>query len=80
MDPMKDVIAGRLNHKRSVSKAKNGVPAGGAGSQILAKISSTDYDLQWIDAPTGSGYVGNFDGGAANTVYGGIDPIDGGMV
>jgi hypothetical protein len=31
-----------------------GVIAGGAEGQILAKNSSSDYDVEWIDAPTGS--------------------------
>ena len=29
------------------------VPAGGDTDQILAKVSATDYDTAWIDAPTG---------------------------
>jgi hypothetical protein len=33
-----------------------GVPAGGTTGQLLAKISNTDYDDEWIDPPTtGSG-------------------------
>ncbi len=31
------------------------IPAGGTTGQILAKVSDTDYDVQWIDAPTGGG-------------------------
>jgi hypothetical protein len=33
----------------------SGVPAGGAEGQILAKASIDDGDVEWIDAPTGSG-------------------------
>lgn len=32
-----------------------GVPTGGATGQILAKASGTNYDTQWINAPTGGG-------------------------
>ena len=36
-----------------------GVPAGGAAGQVLAKKSETDYDTQWIDAPSGGGGSGD---------------------
>lgn len=36
-----------------------GVPAGGADGQILAKASATDYDTEWINAPTGGGGGGD---------------------
>jgi hypothetical protein len=29
------------------------VPPGGSTGQILAKDSATDYDISWVDAPTG---------------------------
>ena len=32
-----------------------GVPAGGTDTQILAKASDTDYDTEWVAAPTGGG-------------------------
>ena len=32
-----------------------GVPTGGTSGQILAKINNTDYNSQWIDAPTSGG-------------------------
>lgn len=32
-----------------------GVPAGGSAGQILSKTDATDYNTQWIDAPTGGG-------------------------
>lgn len=28
-----------------------GIPAGGSEGQILSKVSSDDYDSQWIDIP-----------------------------
>ena len=35
-----------------------GVPAGGTTGQVLSKINNTDYNTQWINAPTGSGGSG----------------------
>ena len=32
-----------------------GVPTGGTAGQILSKVDETDYNTQWIDAPSGSG-------------------------
>src|SRR3954468_24686549 len=32
-----------------------GVPVGGATNYLLAKKSATDYDTQWVVAPTGGG-------------------------
>jgi fructose-specific component phosphotransferase system IIB-like protein len=32
-----------------------GVASGGSAGQILAKASGTDYDTEWIDAPSGDG-------------------------
>jgi hypothetical protein len=32
-----------------------GVPVGGTVGQMLAKVSGTDYDTEWTDAPTGGG-------------------------
>lgn len=32
-----------------------GVPTGGTTGQILSKINGTNYNTQWIDAPTGGG-------------------------
>jgi hypothetical protein len=31
------------------------VPSGGTTGQLLAKNSNTDFDTEWIDAPSGSG-------------------------
>ena len=35
--------------------AGEGVPTGGADTQILAKASAADYDTEWVAAPTGGG-------------------------
>ena len=32
-----------------------GVPTGGTTGQILAKNTNTDFDTEWVDAPTGGG-------------------------
>jgi hypothetical protein len=32
-----------------------GVPIGGTTGQVLAKVSGTDYDTQWVDQTGGSG-------------------------
>jgi len=32
-----------------------GVPVGGASGEVLAKASATDYDTQWVPAPSGGG-------------------------
>jgi hypothetical protein len=34
-----------------------GVPVGGTAGQILAKINSTNYNTQWINSPSLTGYV-----------------------
>lgn len=34
-------------------EAENGLPSGGSAGQILQKMSGTDYDAEWVDAPTG---------------------------
>lgn len=31
-----------------------GVPTGGATGELLAKVSATDYDTEWVAAPTGA--------------------------
>ena len=45
------------------------VPAGGATGQVLAKVSDTDYDTDWIDAPTGGGGGGSWKGAQAKFAY-----------
>lgn len=39
-----------------------GVPTGGTTGQILAKVSATDYDTTWVDAPQGGGGGGSGSG------------------
>ena len=34
-----------------------GVPSGGTTGQVLAKVDGTDYNTEWIDAPSGGGSV-----------------------
>lgn len=36
-----------------------GVPTGGTAGQILAKIDSTDFNTEWVDAPTGGSGSGS---------------------
>lgn len=37
-----------------------GVPAGGTAGQVLSKVDGTDYNTEWIDAPSGGGGVKNY--------------------
>ena len=37
-----------------------GVPVGGTTGQILAKIDGTDYNTEWVDAPSGGGSASAF--------------------
>lgn len=55
------------------------VPVGGTTGQILAKASATDYDTEWIAAPTGGGGGGDYlplAGGTltGDTLYTGTNP------
>ena len=43
------------------------VPAGGTGGQVLAKVSGTDYDLEWVDQTGGTGGTGNGTNGTSGT-------------
>jgi hypothetical protein len=36
-----------------------GVPAGGTTGQVLAKASDTDYDTEWVTAPTDAVWLGD---------------------
>jgi hypothetical protein len=47
-----------------------GVAAGGTTGQILAKNSNTDFDTEWVDAPTGGG-PGVTDGDKGDVVVSG---------
>jgi hypothetical protein len=42
---------------------------------MLAKINGTDFNTEWVDPPT---IPANYDGGNANSVYGGTINVDGG--
>jgi len=46
-----------------------GVPAGGATGQVLAKNSGTNYDTTWINPPAGSGDSGSSGNGSSNFSY-----------
>lgn len=39
----------------SGGETSNGLPAGGAPGQMLAKKTAEDYDTQWVDPPEGGG-------------------------
>lgn len=57
-------------------KDGEGVPAGGAAGQVLAKKTAADYDTQWIDPPEGGGGaagVASFNGRAGAVVPGDND-------
>ncbi len=49
-----DTTTGKL-YSTPPTAAQNGLPAGGTAGQILSKIDGTDYNSQWIDAPSGGG-------------------------
>ena len=53
------------------------VPAGGLAGQVLAKASSANLDVTWIDQASGGGlYGGIIDGGNATTIYAGAPAFD----
>lgn len=47
-----DILNGRDGAAGTAGPAGEGVPTGGDTGQILAKKSGTNYDTQWIDAPS----------------------------
>ena len=49
-----DPATGKL-YSTPPGAAANGVAAGGTTGQVYAKIDGTDYNAQWIDAPSGGG-------------------------
>lgn len=51
------------------------VPAGGTGGQVLAKVSGTDYALEWVDQTGGTGGTGDGTSGTSGTS--GINGING---
>lgn len=43
------------------------VPTGGTGGQVLAKVSGTDYDLEWVYQTGGTGGTGDGTNGTSGT-------------
>ena len=62
----------------SAAPAAAALTKGGLTGQVLTKVSATDWDCTWSTPSGGGGGSPNLDGGTASSVYGGIDPIDGG--
>ena len=46
-----------------------GVPSGGTAGQILAKINGTDYNTEWIDAPSGGNTDASKESGSNIILY-----------
>jgi hypothetical protein len=61
-------VAGSAAKATSIQVARGDdlgfIPSGGTTGQILAKNSGTDYDVEWIDAPSGGGGGGGGVSGA----------------
>lgn len=51
-----DTASGKL-YVPAAGEAQNGVAAGGTTGQIYAKIDGTDYNAEWVDAPSGGNSV-----------------------
>jgi hypothetical protein len=51
-----DTETGKL-YSNAPDAAENGIPTGGTAGQILSKIDSGDYNVQWIDAPSGGNSI-----------------------
>ena len=67
-----------LDNKSDITHTHSGlIPTGGTTGQVVKKNSNTAYDFSWGDVTGGSG-DSFFDGGDADSSYGGTDPIDGG--
>lgn len=49
-----DTTTGKL-YAPAPDAAANGLPSGGTAGQILSKIDGTNYNVQWVDPPTGGG-------------------------
>ena len=47
-------IQGETGPQGATGPAGPGVPQGGTAGQILSKIDGTDYNTEWINAPTGA--------------------------
>lgn len=55
-----DAATGKL-YAPAAGEAENGVAPGGTTGQVYAKIDGTDYNAEWIDAPSGGGISVDFD-------------------
>lgn len=51
-----DAATGKL-YVTAAGEAANGLTAGGTAGQILSKVDGTDYNAEWIDAPSGGAIV-----------------------
>lgn len=49
---------GEIGPQGEVGPQGPGLPPGGTAGQVVAKIDSTDYNTQWVDAATGGGGEG----------------------
>ena len=49
----------------TITKGKGGVSPGGSSGQVLSKVTSNDYDTQWIDSASGAVYT---DGDTSNVI------------
>lgn len=47
-----DASTGKL-YVPGAGEAANGLPAGGTAGQMLSKVDGTDYNAEWVDAPSG---------------------------
>lgn len=63
------IPAGATGAKGADGAPGVGVPAGGTAGQILSKVNATDYNTQWINAPTGGGGGGGVPRGAASEFH-----------
>lgn len=55
--------AGDTGPRGDTGPAGPGIATGGTAGQVLVKASSSDYDTEWIDAPSGGGVIGDSTGG-----------------
>jgi hypothetical protein len=53
-------------------------PTGESAYQIAVNNGFEGTEEEWLESLQGEGGIGNLDGGTAFSVYGGIEPIDGG--
>lgn len=65
-ETQKKIIQPVLSIKALLNGVQHGVPAGGLTGQSLAKVSSADYDMEWISLGAGSAIWGSITGTLAN--------------